>query len=69
MLHLLRLALAETKDLLELPVGVRERRIVECDLPKERPAARTPIPSVLTFIARDTTIEEVRSLAIGVPVR
>ena len=42
---------------------------MECDLPKERPVARIPIPSVRTFSARDTTMDEVRNLAIGVPVR
>ena len=43
--------------------------IVEWDFPKERPVARTPMPSVRTFIARDNTMDEVRSLAMGVPVR
>ncbi len=43
--------------------------IVECDLPKERPIARTPNLWVRTFSAAQTTIVGVRTLAIGVLVR
>ncbi len=59
----------ETIDSLALPLGVQERIIVECDLPKERPVARTPNPCVSTLIAAETTTEGVLSLAIGVFVR
>ncbi len=45
------------------------RIIVEWDFPQERPAARTPNPSVRTLIAEATFRHQVRSLAIGVPVR
>jgi len=58
-----------TIDSLALRVGVQERIIVECDLPKQRPVARTPNPCVRTLIAAETTTEAVLSLAIGVFVR
>ncbi len=43
--------------------------IVECDLPKERPVARTPNLWIRTFSAAQTIIVGVRTLAIGVLVR
>ena len=43
--------------------------MLEPDLPNTRPVALIPSPSLLTFIAIETTSGEVRSLAIGVPLR
>jgi hypothetical protein len=39
------------------------------DFPNTRPVALMPSPSLLTFMAMAITSEEVRSLAIGVPLR
>lgn len=43
--------------------------MVEWDFPNDLPAALSPIPSVLTFMAIVTTSTGVLSLAITVPVR
>jgi hypothetical protein len=39
------------------------------DFPRTLPVALMPSPSLLTLVAREITSAEVRSLAIGVPLR
>lgn len=46
-----------------------QQMIVAWDFSNTRPAARTPMPSVLIFTARETISGGVRSRAIGLPVR